>query len=67
MISLPSTPFQRPIGNGIGRPHVSFCVENEISPECAAIDGSAKPKPKQSGRYTSFGSFLNSWRKNRCA
>ena len=50
MISLPSTPFQRPIGNGIGRPHVSFCVENEFRPECAAIDGSAKPKPKQSGR-----------------
>src|SRR5579863_750149 len=68
MISLPSTPFHRPIGNGIGRPHVSFWVENETSPECAAIDGKEKPNPKQSGRYTSCGSLpLNSCRKNRCA
>src|SRR5438552_12504652 len=49
-ISLPSTPFHRPIGNGIGRPHVSFCVENAFRPECAAIDGSENGNPKQSGK-----------------
>ena len=49
---FPSTPFQRPIGNGIpyDEPHVSFCVVNPDKPQCAAIEGRANPKPKQSGR-----------------
>ena len=64
---LPSTPRHRPIGNGIGtdEPQVSFWVEKAESPECAAIDGSAKPKPKQSGRKTSWLVRLNSCRKKR--
>ena len=28
---------------GTDDPHVSFCVVNDVSPECTAIDGSASP------------------------
>ena len=35
------------------RPLESFWLEKPVTPQCAAIDGSAKPKPKQSGRKRS--------------
>src|SRR2546429_4216785 len=67
MTVFPSTPFQRPIGNGIpyDDPQVNFWVENCERPLCTAMDGSANPNPKQSGRYTSRLTLPNSCRKKR--
>jgi hypothetical protein len=61
----PSTPSHTPTSNGIliDVPHVSFWVENATRPACAATEGRAKPKPKQSGRKTSREVTPNSRRK----
>src|SRR5262249_59262044 len=62
----PSGPSHNPTLNGIGTTafHVSFCVENPFTPQCASTLGSAAGNPKQSGSMYSSLATPNSRRKN---
>src|SRR6187402_605807 len=61
----PSTPSHTPTLNGmpLAEPHVSFCVEKPLMPQCARMLGSAAVKPKQSGSMYSLLATPNSRRK----
>src|SRR5262245_37254508 len=63
----PSGPSHTPTLNGMPttEPHVSFCVENPLMPQCASTLGTAAVNPKQSGSMYSLLATPSSRRNQR--